>query len=176
MVFPARIADQTCESGENRFRKSAPIFSAPVPPTNCTVAARFSFSTILSSPKTSFCTAFVIKRQTVDRQVGMRTTLCGDPFFGFLNAFQQGNLAIVVIVDTDAQIDFVRVGVRIGKTSVIPRIGSRGAIGMAVKRVSGIDSFIVLTFNIYCDMQSAPARCLTATGAERKNKIFCFFY
>ncbi len=40
-----------------RFRKSAPTFSPPVPPSACTVAMRPEVTASLSAPNTSPCTA-----------------------------------------------------------------------------------------------------------------------
>jgi hypothetical protein len=76
----------------------------------------------------------VVGSQAFDRQVGARRWRSDQDFLGFLHARQQRHFAVVVIINTDAQIDFLWVLVGV-KGFGIPRIGSRGAMSMALNKL-----------------------------------------
>jgi hypothetical protein len=79
------------------------------------------------------------------RWAGSRAAACGFQarFFGGLDGFEQGDLAVVVEIDADAKLTLFGL-VSALKPSFRPRIGSRGAISTAEKiEVMGFQKVVV---------------------------------
>ncbi len=85
----------------------------------------------------------IIAGETVDRRVGMRRGLGQQGFLRLLHASQQGNFAVLVLIDADSEIDAAG-SLSATKASVMPRIGSRGSSSTFAKREFCMDALDLL--------------------------------
>ena len=82
-----------------------------MPPSACTVTARPAVTIVAVGAEQERLHRAVVGGDAVDRQVAARRALVGHRVLGALDAFEHRQLAVVVVVDADAEIDLVRIGV-----------------------------------------------------------------
>ena len=89
--------------------KSAATRSAPVPPGVCAVTPRRFAHDLMIGPQEHLADMTIVFGQSIDSQVTLVRLCRQQAFLGFLDHVEYRRLALGVLVDTDREVDLVRV-------------------------------------------------------------------
>ncbi len=112
VVLPARVADHHAGSGAELLQEIGADLQAAGAADGLDRGHAAGADRLGAGAEHQALDGRVVRRDTVDRQVAARLGRVHHGFFGGLHTLQQRQLAVFVVVDPNAQVHLVRIGVR----------------------------------------------------------------